>query len=81
MSKMLRRQSHLALFAAGALLFAGSPGAQRSPVPSGDYGPINVDQEVATEPASSRSRAAQRRVRASLTMPYFSFAQALNSRS
>jgi hypothetical protein len=80
MSKMLRRHSHLALFAAGALLFAGSPGAQRSPVPGGDYGPINVDQEVATEPAS-QSRAAQRRVRASLTMPYFSFAQALNSRS
>jgi hypothetical protein len=79
-TKPFKRQLPLLLFGA-VLLSAGCLGAASGRVTDtgADYGALETDQENAT-PVETAPRPA-RRQRASLSMPYFSFAQVLRPRS
>lgn len=79
-SRLFRRPLPLLLCAA-AVLSAGCLGAVSGRVTDtgADYGASEADQENATPP-EVRERPA-RRLRASMSMPYFSFAQVLRPRS
>lgn len=79
-SRRFRQPVPLVLCAA-ALLCAGWLGAAsgRSTDTGADYGASGTDQENAT-PVEDSQRPA-RRLRSSLSMPYFSFAQVLRPRS
>lgn len=81
MSRKLRRHSLPALFAFGALLLLGCTASERSGMPDADYGALQAGGEPDAEASRATRAQPARRVRASLSMPYFSFAQSLNPRS
>ncbi len=70
------------LLCGGVLLAAGCLGTAsfRITETGADYGVSEADEENAAAPPAARSRPT-RHLRASLSMPYFSFAQALRPRS
>lgn len=80
MSLTLCRYTLQAVTATGALFLLGCAApteSGRSTTP--DYGVVQADE--APDAEAPRQKRPTRRMRASLSMPYFSFAQSLNPRS
>lgn len=81
MSSTLCRYTLQAVAATGTLLLLSyAISADGRSTPAADYGVEQASEEQQTEIKSANQRNA-RRMRASLSMPYFSFAQSLKPRS